>query len=80
MQINPPRLSKLVDRMVWDGLVYRLIAQSDHRKINLLLTDLGRHRMLQIRKNVEDHDAVLIGKLDGKEQSVVIELLSKLSN
>ncbi|MCR8828232.1 MarR family winged helix-turn-helix transcriptional regulator [Pseudosulfitobacter koreensis] len=78
--INPPTLSKLVDRMVSDGLVHRLIAESDHRQINLMLTDLGRHRMLQIRKDVEDQDEVLIGKLDGREQSVLIDLLFKLSN
>ena len=40
--INPPTLSKLVDRMVSDGLVHRQIGTQDNRQINLLLTDLGR--------------------------------------
>ena len=54
--INPPTLSKLVDRMA---------ANLDQRGD---------------QQDMEDQDEVLIGKLDGSEQSVLIDLLSKLSN
>ena len=43
--MNPPTLTKLVDRMVADGLVHRKIAKSDHRQINLGITALGRKRI-----------------------------------
>ncbi len=76
--INPPTLSKLVDRMVSDGLVHRQAAQGDQRQVNLLLTDLGRLRMLQIRRDVEEQDAFLAQQLDEDDGDQLITLLSKL--
>ncbi len=76
--INPPTLSKLVDRMVSDGLVHRQAAQGDQRQVNLLLTDLGRLRMLQIRRDVEEQDAFLAQQLDKDDGNQLITLLSKL--
>ncbi len=76
--INPPTLSKLVDRMVSDGLVHRQIGTEDHRQINLLLTDLGRVRMVQIRKDVEEQDRVLSDRLDENEGALLVKLLSRL--
>lgn len=78
--INPPTLSKLVDRMVSDGLVHRRAAQEDQRQINLLLTDLGRLRMLQIRADVEEQDKNLAQQFDGDDCTQLINLLSKLIN
>lgn len=75
--INPPALSKLVDRMVSDGLVHRQIGAEDQRQINLLLTDLGRIRMVQIRKDVEEQDKVLSDKLDDDESVLLLKLLSR---
>ena len=76
--INPPTLSKLVDRMVSDGLVHRQIGTQDNRQINLLLTDLGRVRMVQIRKDVEEQDRVFIDKLDEDEGALLLKLLSRI--
>ncbi|MBT8155759.1 MarR family transcriptional regulator [Epibacterium ulvae] len=39
--MNPPALSKLVDRMIADGLVQRQLVPEDQRQVRLLLTDLG---------------------------------------
>lgn len=66
--INPPTLSKLVDRMVSDGFVHRHVAQNDHRKVNLLITALGQKRMIQIRQEIQDQDAQIFQQL-GKEQA-----------
>ncbi|MDV4146125.1 MarR family winged helix-turn-helix transcriptional regulator [Shimia sp. FJ5] len=73
--MNPPTLTKLVDRMVSDGLVHRQVAQADHRQINVLATALGKKRMLQVRQEVQDQDAAfesLLGKADADK---LIELL-----
>lgn len=70
--MNPPTLTKLVDRMVSDGLVHRQVAQKDHRQINVLPTELGRKRMLQIRQEVEKQDEVfehVLGK-EGTEKLI----------
>ncbi|MEM0978604.1 MAG: MarR family transcriptional regulator [Pseudomonadota bacterium] len=71
----PPTLTKLVDRMVSDGLVHRQVAQNDHRQINVLPTALGRKRMLQIRQEVEDQDEACEAILGKKDADKLIELL-----
>lgn len=77
--INPPALSKLVDRMVSDGLVHRQISTADQRQINLLLTNLGRRRMLQVRQDVEDEDRALTEQFGNEDSLRLIQLLSQLS-
>lgn len=77
--INPPTLSKLVDRMVANGLVHRQMAQKDQRQVNLLLTDLGRKKMFSIRAEVKEYDQDLIEKLDAYGQQSLIGLLDKIS-
>lgn len=39
--LNPPTLTKLIDRMVSDGLVQRQLSEEDKRCVQLALTDLG---------------------------------------
>jgi DNA-binding MarR family transcriptional regulator len=77
--INPPTLSKLVDRMVANGLVHRHVDPMDQRQINLLLTDLGRKRMMQIRAEVKEGDRALSARLGKKHTRELIRLLSEIS-
>lgn len=77
--MNPPTLTKLVDRMVSDGLVHRQVAQNDHRKINVLPTPLGLKRMLQIRAEIEDQDASILRQLGERESQKLITLLQGLT-
>lgn len=77
--INPPALSKLVDRMVSEGLVHRQISAADQRQVNLLLTTLGRRRMLQIRKDAEEQDRALSKLLDSDDSEMLKQLLFKLA-
>lgn len=73
--MNPPTLTKLVDRMVSDGLVHRQVAQADQRQINVLPTALGKKRMLQIRQEVQAQDAEFQSLLGEDEAHKLIELL-----
>ena len=77
--MNPPTLTKLVDRMVSDGLVHRQVAQNDHRQINVLPTVLGQKRMMQIRREVEEQDADILNMLGPKEADQLIALLHSLT-
>ncbi len=77
--MNPPTLSKLVDRMVSDGLVHRQVAQNDHRQINVLPTALGRKRMMQIRKEIEEQDAAILDQLGQTETEQLIQLLRTIA-
>lgn len=76
--INPPTLSKLVDRMVSNGLVHRQVAQSDHRQINLLISDFGKKRMMQIRAEVVGEDEILVSRIGATGMSQLIALLNDL--
>lgn len=77
--MNPPTLTKLVDRMVSDGLVQRQIGKHDHRQVNLLLTDLGLKRMLQIRGEVKSADEHIVQVLGKGDTLLLNGLLKKLS-
>lgn len=77
--INPPALSKLVDRMVSNGLVHRQISTVDQRQINLLLTPLGRRRMLQIREDAEEQDRALTALVESAGGGMLKQLLYKLA-
>lgn len=77
--MNPPTLTKLVDRMVSDGLVHRQVAQGDHRQINVLPTALGRKRMLQIREKIEEQDAAILGQLGKNQTAQLVQLLREIT-
>ena len=77
--MNPPTLTKLVDRMVSDGLVHRQVAQNDHRKTNVLATALGRKRMMQIREEVEEQDSTIQGQLGESNAKQLMQLLQELA-
>ncbi|MEP1933977.1 MAG: MarR family transcriptional regulator [Hyphomicrobiales bacterium] len=73
--MNPPTLTKLVDRLVSDGLVHRQVARNDHRQINVLPTALGKKRMMQIRQEIQDQDAILLEQLGDTQSHQLIQLL-----
>ena len=76
--LKPPTLTKLVDRMVSDGLAHRQVAQADHRQINVLPTALGTKRMLQIRREVQLEDTAVQSLLGKEEADKLIELLREV--
>ena len=77
--MNPPTLTKLVDRMVADGLVHRQVAQQDHRQINLLPTALGRKRMVQVREEIETLDDKMAEEIGKNEARQLIQILQQFA-
>ena len=75
--INRPALGKLVDRMVADGMVHRQIATSDQRQINLLLTAIGKKRMMQIRQEIVEQEDEMLSRIGAVQQK---ELVAALRN
>ena len=78
--MNPPTLTKLVDRMVSDGIVHRRVANQDQRQVNLVLTELGRKRITQIRKEVQNEDDVIFEKIGREKAELLKSLLAEISN
>jgi len=77
--MNPPTLTKLVDRMVADGLVHRQIAQVDHRRVQLALTNLGRSQVGKLRKFATAQNDELLEKLGPDRLEFLKEALKSLS-
>ena len=78
--MNPPTLTKLVDRMVADGLVHRKIAKSDHRQINLGITALGRKRINQVREQARQEEAQITGKIGQERADLLKKILTELGS
>ncbi len=76
--MNPPTLTKLVDRMVADGLVHRQIAQIDHRRVQLALTNLGRNQVEKLRKYATAQNDELLQKLGPEKLKLLKEVLKSL--
>lgn len=77
--MNPPTLTKLVDRMVADGLVHRQISQTDHRRVQLALTNIGRDQTEKLRKFASAQNDELLEKLGPGKTRILIEALESLS-
>lgn len=77
--MNPPALTKLVDRMVSSGLVHRQIARQDQRQVNLILTDLGKKRMSQIRAEVQSEDDEILAAIGSENVELFVDMLQKIS-
>ena len=76
--INRPALSKLVDRMVADGMVHRQIATSDQRQINLLLTAIGKKRMMQIRQEIVEQEDEMLSRIGAVQQKKLVAALRNI--
>lgn len=76
--MNPPTLTKLVDRMVSDGLVHRQVSQVDHRRVQLALTNLGRSQVEKLRKFATAQNDEILQKLGPDKVQVLKEALKSL--
>ncbi|OBZ94785.1 MarR family transcriptional regulator [Pararhizobium polonicum] len=56
LALNHPTLTKLVDRMVQDALVYRVPDPNDRRKVRMFLSDKGSALLASQNKRVQDHE------------------------
>lgn len=77
--MNPPTLTKLVDRMVADGLVQRQLADEDQRRVQLVLTDLGADLSEKIIRLADAQNDFIIQKIGEEKANLLREALETLS-
>ncbi len=77
--MNPPTLTKLVDRMVADGLVQRQLAAEDQRRVHLALTDLGVTLADKIALHVEAQNDRIIETIGLEKAQLLREALDTLA-
>ena len=77
--MNPPTLTKLVDRLVADGLVHRQLAPEDHRRVHLALTKAGWQLIEKVRLHVEAQHEDILEQLGEDNARIVQKALRALS-
>lgn len=80
LALNHPTLTKLVDRMVQDALVYRVPDPNDRRKVRMFLSDKGLALLAAQNKRVQDHEAKVedsYGNEDAQRLKDMLEIFIK---
>lgn len=70
-------LTKLADRLVDAALVYRLVDETDRRRVLVYRSPLGAELYLRLRPDVEAIEADILGAL-GDEAEELVPLLNRL--
>lgn len=77
--MNPPTLTKLVDRMVADGLVQRQLAPEDNRRVQLTLTYMGAELCTVMTRHADSQNEMIIEMIGEENATMLKEVLKTLS-
>ena len=78
LQMNPPTLTKLVDRMVGKSLVQRAADAEDSRRVLVYATDAGLALLHELQDKVDRHHAALQALLGDRNARQLERLLTTL--
>lgn len=78
--LPPPTLTKLVDRMVADNLVYRRGDDQDRRRVLVFLSDRGLAKYLAIKSAVDSEQTELAQLLGSKDVATLTKVLSRAAD
>lgn len=81
--LNHPTLTKMIDRMVSDSLVYRVQDPADRRKVLMFMSDRGKalaKRLNSLARSQEDHIARSYGDKPTNELKRLLESLIESAN
>ncbi len=78
LQMNPPTLTKLVDRMVGRSLVQRAADPEDSRRVLVYATDAGLALLQELQGKVDQHHAGLQALLGDRNARQLERLLTTL--
>ena len=78
LEMNPPTLTKLVDRMVGKSLVQRAADPEDSRRVLVYATDAGLALLQELQQRVDRHQAALgdlLGERNARQLARLLTLL-----
>jgi 3-hydroxy-9,10-secoandrosta-1,3,5(10)-triene-9,17-dione monooxygenase reductase component len=78
--MKQPGLTKVLDRMVRDGLVERRGTTEDRRRVTLHLTASGRARVRPVQRAARAHEAELLAQFTDAQRSTIKSALDLLIN
>ncbi len=76
--LNHPTLTKMIDRMVSDALVYRRQDQQDGRKVLIFISDRGRAVNERLNRLADLHQAEIVEGYGDREVEELRRLLDEL--
>ncbi|MEO7335550.1 MAG: MarR family transcriptional regulator [Caldimonas sp.] len=78
LRMNPPTLTKLVDRMVGKSLVQRAADPEDSRRVLVYATDSGLDLLQTLQSRMDEHHAALLALLGDRNARQLERLLTTL--
>lgn len=76
--VEPPTLTKIIDRMTASGLVFRAPDTQDRRKINILLSEEGETLYKRLAIKISDQEDIIDKLLSEDNISMLRRLLVSL--
>ena len=76
--VPAPSLTRLIDRMVTDGLVHRRVDETDRRRVLVHLTPRGRALQRRLAARVEREQPAMLAGDDPADAQQLLGLLSSL--
>jgi MarR family transcriptional regulator, organic hydroperoxide resistance regulator len=77
--LPPPTLTKVVDRMVSDNLVYRRVDEDDRRRVLVFLSARGRAAHRRMAAAIEDEREGLVAAAGKEELALLGALLARIA-
>jgi DNA-binding MarR family transcriptional regulator len=78
--VDPSSLTKIVDRMVTESLVYRAVAPNDRRRILIFLAPKGRALKNKLKGVLGEQQRNLVGRLDLPNAKQLDRILRQLKD
>ena len=78
LEMNPPTLTKLVDRMVGSSLVQRAADPEDNRRVLVYATDAGLSLLQELQPRIDEHHAdlaTLLGERNARQLERLLTIL-----
>jgi DNA-binding MarR family transcriptional regulator len=76
--LNHPTLTKMIDRMVSDALVYRRPDPNDGRKVLIFLSERGRNRNERLNRLANQHQEEIVEDYGDRQAEELKRLLEAL--
>ncbi|MDO8449692.1 MAG: MarR family transcriptional regulator [Rhodoferax sp.] len=80
LSMNPPTMTKLIDRMVAAGLVQRIVDDEDSRRVLVFITDAGLVLFGKLSQKATEFHEGLAESLNAREALQLSKLLGHLTN
>ncbi len=80
LDMNPPTMTKLIDRMVAAGLAQRIVDEADNRRVLVFITDTGLVLLEKLSERAAAFHTGLTDVLSQKDAAQLGRLLASLTS